>query len=175
MITLGGVAALLVITACASRYRLDLRMTLEEYTSKVKIQNSWMVFEVVIDDTKSPDKLRPGLGTVAALSIEGRWRRQDASQYPVLRFDENLQGLLYLQLPTPLATGEVQLTDSSLITLLGRYDQPPEAKLFRPTAGFYRIDSLTSDRAFLTVKGEYSNSQGVPLTLIGSLKLNLAD
>ncbi|HOP07715.1 MAG TPA: hypothetical protein PLF13_10540 [candidate division Zixibacteria bacterium] len=162
---------IIIAVSCTSRYRLDMSMTFEEITNKVKIKTTQLVMDAVLGDPMGQDKVTPGLGDVLVVTFTSRLRSLGDTNMPGLQFDENLTAMLYLELPTRRkAPTTLELPGNALIHVLGRYEQPREAKVFLPQSGTVVIDSLKGNKSYYTINGEFSNAYGTMLNMSGSFK-----
>jgi len=165
--------SILLSAGCTSRYKTALYMTLEETRQKVKIEAGRYVLDSRIGNPYATEKLINGDHAVAVVLYGGRWKAQGKANPPVFEFDEYLHCELYLHVPQPAKPDSIELVGNSVVGLLGRFDRPAEIKTFVPTSGFAKIDSVVSDKAFITVDGLFENAAGHPLELSGNLKLKL--
>jgi len=164
-----------LLTACSSRYRLDLNMTIEEKSRKVKVEQTQYVMDADLGDPHADTRVRAGQGNVAVVTVGTRARRSERDRLNFLSFDEYLRCQIYMQLPPMPQPDTIQLPDNSFVYLLGRYDRPVGEKVFMPVSGFFVVDSASSGRFFISLDGEYHNSSGATLAFNGRMKIKVGD
>ncbi|HUV29770.1 MAG TPA: hypothetical protein VMY05_01575 [Acidobacteriota bacterium] len=162
-----------VTFACTSRYRLDLYMVTGEFDKKVKIENTEYVQAATIRDPFADVKLQSGDGSCLILSIGTRGERLEVDRSQLLGYDEYFRCLLYLQLPRDLRPDTIVLENNSFAHVIGRYDQPPEEKIFLADSGTLVLDSLPKKLLFGTINGEYRNRTGETFRFNGRFKVRV--
>jgi hypothetical protein len=168
------VLTVLITLGCSSRYRLDLYLTAEEYTRKVKVEQTEFVPNSRLNDPYQEEKVLTGDANTAIITTGTRWRRPGDNRTFMFDFDEYLKCRLYVQLPQAIKADTIALENNSFVHLLGRYELPPEAKIFLPVAGSLIVDSSTVEEFFATIDGHYENRDGVPLEFEGQFKVKTA-
>ncbi len=164
-----------LLTACSSRYRLDLNMTIGEESRKVKVEQTQYVMDADLGDPLADTRVRAGQGNVAVVTVGTRARRAEGDHLRFLSFDEYLRCQVYMQLPPMPRPDTIQLPDNSFVYLLGRYEWPVQEKVFMPVSGFLVVDSAFSDRVFISLDGEYHNPSGATLAFDGRMKIKVGD
>ena len=160
-----------LLAACASRYRLDLFMAVEGETGKVDVEQTQYVVDARLGEFLAENKLLPGEGNVVIATTGTRRSPGDEGKMPILSFDEYLRCRLHLQLPAVPKADSIGLIDNSFVQLLGRYDWSAEDKIFMARAGYFLVDSVGSNRVFITIDGTFENHKGVALGYSGKFKL----
>ncbi|MEW6051918.1 MAG: hypothetical protein AB1644_12770 [Candidatus Zixiibacteriota bacterium] len=169
-----SIAMIAVVAAgCASRYRLELFLTAEESRRKIKVEGTEYIANALIDPT-SDEKTAAGPGNCIVLILGARGERGKTPQYSAISYDEYLLYRVYLQLPVEPKPSTIPLSGNAFVQLIGRYDQPVEAKLFLPDYGTLVVDSISSHHLFGTIDGRFKNSRGEPLTVDGKFKVRVA-
>ncbi len=165
-------AVALLSAACASRYRLDLYLTLAESRQRIGVESTQYVMDAVIGNPYADDKVEVGPGNVAVVTIGTRGMRVEGRQWEALGFDEYFRCQVYLQVqPWPKPDSSV-LVDRSLVHILGRYELPIEERVFLPREGYYIIDSVTDRSIFFTINGAFTNKTGDQIEFDGRIKVD---
>jgi hypothetical protein len=164
-----------LLFGCASRYRLDLYMTSEGATRKVKIEKAELLDGSALNDPYARQKTIDGIATTVIITTGARWHQPKDKRVFMLGFDEYLKCRIYIQLPQTPAADTIDLRGNSFVHLLGRYDLPAESKIFLPVLGTFVVDSVTSKNLFGTINGRYENRSGAPLGFDGQLKVKIID
>ncbi len=165
-------AVALLNAACASRYRLDLYLTLAESRQSISVESTQYVMDAVIGDPYDDDKVVVGPGNVAVVTIGTRGMRVEGHQWSALGFDEYFHCQIYLQVPPWPKLDSSVLIDRSLVHILGRYELPIEERVFLPHEGYYIIDSVTDRSIFFTIDGAFTNKTGDQIEFDGRIKVN---
>ena len=165
-------AVALLYAACASRYRLDLYLTLAESRQSISVESTQYVMDAVIGDPYADDKVVVGPGNVAVVTIGTRGMRVEGHQWEALGFDEYFRCQVYLQVPPWPKPDSLVLVDRSLVHILGRYESPIEERVFLPHEGYYIVDSVTDRSIFFTIDGTFGNKAGSQIELDGRFKVN---
>ncbi len=169
-----SIAFLMVtLVGCASRYRLEMFLTADETRRKMKVEGTEYIANALINPT-ADEKTSAGPGNCIMLILGTRGERGKTPQYSAISYDEYLLYRLYLQLPAEPKPSAIPLIGNSFVQLIGRYDQPAEAKLFLPEFGTLVIDSVTSKHLYGTIDGRFNNTQGEPLAVDGKFKVKVA-
>ncbi len=165
----------LFISACSSRYRLDLYLTAQEERGRAKIETTELVKAAALGEIDTEISLIPGNGDVAIVTTGRRGKLlKKGSQY-ALAFDEHLRVKLYLELPLDLHKAQYPMIDNSCAQLLGNFEMPPEQKIFGPVDGQFSIDSLKGSMLYLTVDGRFENKEKQVIELDGQFKMRIRD
>jgi hypothetical protein len=167
------VVAAALLVSCTSRYRLELFLTTESVTKKVKVEQTEYVPGSVLNDPYAREKLIRGDGSALVVATGTRLRPAADRRVFMFGFDEYLRCRIYIQLHQDLAAGAIELKDNSFVQVLGRYDLPTEAKIFLPDSGRIVVDSVTSRHLFVTIHAKYENREQVPLAFDGRFKARL--
>ncbi len=173
-ILFGAVLLVLVaalMAACSSRYRLDLYMAVEGERDKVDVEQTQYVVDARLGEFLAENKLLPGKGNVVIATTGTRRSSGEEGKMPILSFDEYLRCRLHLQLPEKPEPDSIDLVDNSFVQLLGRYDWSTEDKTFMPRSGYFLVDSVGSNRVFITIDGAFENHNGVSLGYSGKFKV----
>jgi hypothetical protein len=170
------IAAILtaLISACSSRYRLDLFLTADEVQSRVKIESSEFAPRCGLGDPFSEIKTVAGTGSCLVLTLKGRGNEVVMAKENFLRFDENMTCRLHIEVPALEKGKSLNLADNSFIQRLGRYDIPAEEKIYLPTLGTLMMDSLAGDFLFATIHGRYATHGGKTLGVDGQFRVRIA-
>ena len=169
------IALTVFLTACSSRYRLDLYLTADQERKKAEIEGTELVKDAVFEKTENGLELRPDEGHVAIIVAGRRGKKIETGLQYALAFDQNLRVKLYLQLPPKLEPASFDLRGHSAAQLLEHFDQSPAQKLYSPSDGIFRIDSLKKSMLYLTVDGEFKNSEQKSIGLDGQFKMRIRD
>lgn len=164
---------LTLFCGCTSRYRLNLYMTGEGHTKKVKVEKTEFIPYAVLSDPYADEKIVAGAANVATITTGTRWQRPEDKRVFMFGFDEYLKCLIYIQFPQALSPDTIDLSGNSFVHLLGRYDLPAESKIFLPASGTAVIDSVTSKHLFVSLHSRYENKSGKPLAFEGQLKVRM--
>ena len=167
------ISLLLAISACTSRYRLDLLMALGGESRKVKIEATRYIREARLGNPHADRKVLPGEELVVVVRTSARGATLPHSPLTkAMQFDEYLRSDLYLQLPDPVGPGSQPLVGHSFVQVLGRFEQSAEEKVFVPADdGELAIDSVTSKYVYATIHGRYENRAGQTLTMTGGFRV----
>jgi len=160
---------------CVSRYRLDLYLTSEGSQKKVRVEKAELLVGSALNDPYARQKIISGSSSTAVITTGVRWQQPEDKRVFMLGFDEYLRCRIYLQLPQAPAADTIDLPGRSFVCLLGRYDLPPESKVFLPASGTFIVDSVTAKNLFGTIHGRYENSDGTPLGFDGQFKVKITD
>ncbi len=164
-------ASLLLSGCFLSRYRLELFLTRESHTKKVKVEQAEFLERTVLDDPQGKRKVIPGPGNVIVVTTGTRWKVPHEYTGLLLGADDYLRYRLYLQLPPEVRKDSLTLANNSFVFLLGHYDLPMSSKVYFPQNGFFLIDSVTSKFLFGTIDGTYRSEEGFTLTFNGQFKV----
>lgn len=174
---MAGLTALITVAAlfgCASRYRLDLRITDDGETRHVKVEQTQYAPHAVLGDPMSEVLIEPGDANCVMVAASARGQTQSASgKYDVLRYDELFQYRLFLQMPSALTAGSWPLVGRSFVQIMERYELRKEDKLFAQSTGTIAVDSLSRKRAYMTIDGEFTNQSGVTIAVKGKFKVKV--
>jgi hypothetical protein len=165
-------ATSLLAIACASRYRLDLFLTLDEDHQRVKVETTQLVMDAVVGNPYADDKVEVGDGNVAVLTFGAPGAKARGKRWQFFGFDENLRCQLYVQIASMPEADSSTLVHRSLLHVLGRYEQPIEERVFLPREGYYIIDSVTYGSIYFTVEGAFTNRSGAELQLNGRFSID---
>ncbi len=165
-------AVVLLSAACASRYRLDLYLTLSESHQRISVESTQYVMDAVIGNPYADDKVEVGSGNVAVVTIGTRGLRVVGHQWDALGFDEYFRCQIYLQVQPWPKPDSLVLVDRSLVHILGRYELPIEERVFLPREGYYIVDSVTDRSIFFTIDGAFTNKAGDQIEFDGRIKVN---
>jgi len=168
-------AGALLLLVCTSRYRLDLYLSTEGHTKKVKVENTELLTNSALNDPYAREKTITGELNTAVITTGARWRQPEDKRVFMLGFDEYLRCRVYIQLPLTLIADTIDLQGNSFVHLLGRYDLPAESKIFLPASGTFVIDSVTPKNLFGTINGSYENRSGTSLAFDGQFKMRIND
>ncbi len=168
-----ALAISLLVSACSSRYRLDLYLTCEGQVKKVKVEQAQFLPGWTLDDPYGREKIAPGSSVVLLVETGARWERPDDTRIFMLGFDEYLRARVYIQLPEPPVAETIPLEGHSFVHVLGRYDLAPDAKVFLPDSGSFVVDSVTAKRLYGTLHGLYRNNAGAPFAYDGRFKVKI--
>jgi len=171
-----AVAGLMFVTvllglACASRYRLDLYMTLDEARRHMKVESTQYVLDAVIGSPYAEDKVEVGDGSVAVATFGTRVKPAEKNKWRALSFDEYFRCQVYVQVGPIPEPDSSNLVSHSLLYVIGRYERPIEQRSFLPREGYYSIDSVTSTTIYLTIDGAYTNQAGEELLVDGQFSV----
>lgn len=159
---------------CTSRYRLDIYLTSEQPRKKVSLDQTEYAARTILRGPEAENKLADGPGNCVVLALGTRGARQNTPQGNVLGYDEYLKYQIYLQLPALLRRDTILLAGNSFVTLLGKYELPSTATVYRPSSGELIIDSVLATRFFGTLRGEFTNALGGSLKFDGRFKVKTA-
>ena len=165
-------AIALLSAACASRYRLDLYLTLAESRQRISVESTQYVMDAAIRNPYADDKVEVGPGNVAVVTIGTRGMRVEGHRWNALGFDEYFRCQIYLQVPPWPKPDSLVLVDRSLVHILGRYELPIEERVFLPREGYYIIDSVTDGSIFFTIDGAFANKTGDQIEFDGRIKVD---
>ena len=160
-----------ILTACVSRYHLDLYLTSQGFTEKMKIEETRLLMDHGLADPYAREKVQPDSTTVLMIQTGVRWDHVEEKRRFMLGFDEYLQLRFYMVLPPLPSVDTIPVADRSLVHVLGRYDLPAESNIFLPDTGRFVIDSVRSDSYFCTINALYRNRADVPLELNGEFRI----
>lgn len=167
--------SLLLLFACTSRYRLDLKLIQGEQSYTTTVESSQYVLNAALSDPYGATKWEGGDDNVAilGLSVKGRPFMKEEAKFVL---DNQLRCRLYLQLPSEYTTEVVSLPEASFLQVLGQYDWPADETIFPATGGAARIDSVANSRMFLTLlDARFANPAGRKLALYGQLKFKITE
>jgi len=171
---LTALTATAVLCGCASRIRLDLNVTADGETRRVNVEQTQFAPHTILGDPMSEVQIEPGEANCVIVSASARGQRQNPSgKYEVLRYDELLQYRLFLQMPLELTADSWPLADRSFVQIMGRYELRKEEKLFTQSSGTIVIDSLSRNRAYMSVDGQFNNQSGATLAVKGKFRVKV--
>lgn len=166
------IALLVLASGCASRYRLDLYLTVEEDRRHIQVESTQYVWGAVLGNPYADNKLDEGVGHVAIVSIGTRQSQGKKSLWHGFSSDEYLRCQLYMEVPPNASSDTTVLAGKSLVHLLGRYELPIEERIFLPKEGFFTLDSITDEALFFSVDGIFANKSGEQLRFDGEVKVD---
>lgn len=169
------IAALAAFASCTSRYKIELFQTADEVRRKVKVESTKYIPGRVLGDPNAVEKFVPGNGNTMVITTGTRGATREAETYAVLRFDEYLRCDIYFELNEPVIVDTLPLMDNSYLWIKGRYDQPASSRLFMPDSGYLSIDSVSSGRLYVTLRGVFRNAEKLPLSFDGQFKVKIRD
>ncbi|MEK7774574.1 MAG: hypothetical protein AAB305_01660 [Candidatus Zixiibacteriota bacterium] len=167
------IPAVLFLSACASRYRLDLNMTLDGLQSRVKVESSEFASRCGLGDPYSDTKTIAGTTSCLVVTLKGRGKEVVQSKDNIVRFDETMTCRLFIELPAVEKGFTVNLVDNSFVHRLGRYDIPAEEKIYLPSLGTLTMDSLRGEFLYATVHGGFSTRGGKTLGVDGEFRVRV--
>lgn len=170
-ITVATIASTLISLSCASRYRLDLYMEMEDQRQRVDVESTQYIMDAELGNILAETKVRPGNGNIVIATTGTRWPEGGKAGLSIIGYDEYLRSRLYLALPPMPQPDSFALEGNSFVTILGRYDWPVEDKGFLPREGYFVIDSIASGHLFMTVSGVFRNRQGLDMSYNGQFKV----
>lgn len=165
-------ALLVLASGCASRYRLDLYLTVEGDRRHIEIESTQYVWDAVLGNPYADSKLDEGNGHVAIATIGTRQAQGGKSLWRGFSSDEYLRCQLYMEVPPDAGPDTTVLAGKSLVHLLGRYGLPIEERIFLPKDGFYILDSITDEALFFSIDGTFANKSGELLRFDGAVKID---
>jgi hypothetical protein len=168
------VVASTFLTACSSRYRLDLHVTTDGYQLRVKVESSEFAAQCALGDPYSEVKTIAGTGSCLVLTLKGRGSVGPQEKEQIIRFDEHMTFRLNVELPSLEKGRSLNLVDNSFVHRLGRYDIPAEEKIYLPTSGTMIMDSLAGDFLFATAHGKFATRGGKQLSVDGQFRARIA-
>lgn len=167
------VTVLLALTSgCASRYRLDLYLTVEGDRRHIEVESTQYVWGATLGNPYADNKLDEGVGYVAIATIGTRQAQGKKSLWRGFSSDEYLRCQLYMEVPPDAGPDTVVLAGNSLVHLLGRYALPIEERVFLPQEGFFILDSITDESLYFRVDGTFANKSGELLRFDGAVKID---
>jgi len=167
------ITAVLFLSACASRYRLDLHMTLDGQQSRVKVVSSAFASRCGLGDPYSDAKTISGTTSCLVVTLKGRGKEISQSNDNIVRFDETMTCRLFIELPDVKKGLTVNLVDNSFVHRLGRYDISAEEKVYLPSLGTLTMDSLRGEFLYATVHGGFSTRGGKTLGVDGEFRVRV--
>lgn len=171
-LTLAVIVLMLVASSCASRYRLDLYLTVEEDRRHIQVESTQYVWGAKLGNPYADNKLDEGTGHVAIATIGTRQSQGEKSLWGGFASDEYLRCQLYMEVPPDFGPDTAVLAGNSIVHLLGRYELPIEERIFLPKEGFYILDSIADDAVFFSVDGTFANKSGELLRFDGKVKID---
>jgi hypothetical protein len=163
---------LIVASGCTSRYRLDLFIDLDETRKRVSVEDSDFVMDAVLGDPMDDNKIIPGDGNMAVVTIGTRWKASGKAELSIVGFDDYLRMQIYLSLPQKPQTDSLPLVNNSVAEMLGHYEQSRAQRVFLARDGFYRVDSVAASKLFITLQGDYANSLGEVVSFDGKFRVD---
>ena len=163
------------LSACSSRYRLDLYLTADQARGRAEVETTELVKGAALRKTGTDLKLIPGDGEVAIVTTGRRGKMQQKGAQYALSFDEHLRVKMYLELPCDLQKAQYPMVDNSCAQLLGNFEMPAKKKIFGPVEGQFSIDSLKGSMLYLTVDGRFENEDQQVIELDGQFKMRIRD
>lgn len=166
-------AFVILAGGCSSRYRMELYLTTDRETAKVKVEQARYIPGVVLEEQPTDEPVRSGDGSVIILNLGFRGSELTGFSKFGFGLDEYVKHNLYLQLPDIPQAATIQLREHSFLLLQQHYELSPETKVFRPISGTCQIDSVTSSAMFGTLEGSFENSDGASVDLSGRFRVKL--
>ncbi|MBN1211460.1 MAG: hypothetical protein JXA92_02690 [candidate division Zixibacteria bacterium] len=150
-------------------------MNFGEERKKVRVEQTEFLENTTLNQPFADIKVLKGTGHCLIVTISTRGEKLPTDRFRTLMFeyDEYLTQKIYIQLPTALEAQKISLSGNSFIHLLGRYDQPPETKIFVPQSGSLVIDSLVKNTLYGTIDGRYENSEKLAVAVDGKFKVKM--
>jgi hypothetical protein len=168
-------ALLAALSACTSRYRTELFLIQDEQRAKVKVEKTEYFVGAVLGDRMSPEGIVPGDGNCLVLVAGRRGITVKGEARDLISFDRHDRYQIFLQLPAQPEPDTLTLDGISVVHQLGRYELATEDKVYLPTRGYLVIDSLSGDRLFGTLDGQYRNRLDETVAFQGRFKARVAD
>jgi hypothetical protein len=165
------IALQILVSGCASRYHLDLYLTVEEDRRQIQVESTQYVWDAVLGNPYADNKLDEGIGHVAIVTTSTRMVGDKKSLWRGFSSDEYLRCQLYMEVPYVAGSDRTVLTGKTLVHLLGRYELPIKERVFLPKEGFYSLDSITDEELYFTVDGTFTNKSGERLKFDGEFKV----
>ena len=162
----------ILVISCASRYHLELYMTVEEDRRQIKVESTQYVWDAVLGNPYADNKLDEGIGHVAVVTTSTGLKNYQKGLWRGISTDEYLRCQLYMEVPLEVGPDTSVLTGKALVHILGRYELPIEDRVFLPKDGFYILDSIADEKLFFSVDGIFSNKSGEQLIFDGEFKVD---
>jgi len=166
---------LAALSACTSRYRVELFLVQGEQRTEVKVEKTEYFVGAVLGDQAPPDNIVPGDGNCLVLIAGCRGRSVADDAQDLISFDRYVRYQIFLQLPAQPEPDTLTLEGISFVHQLGRYEMATEDKVYLPLQGHLVIDSLSGDRLFGTLDGRYQSRLDEIVTFQGQFKAKVAD
>ncbi|MDH3891100.1 MAG: hypothetical protein OEV49_08435 [candidate division Zixibacteria bacterium] len=163
---------LLLFLGCASRYRLDLYLTVEEDRRHIQVESTQYVWGAVLGNPYGDNKLDEGNGHVAVVTIGTRQSKGKKSSWHGFSSDEYMRCQFYMQVPSKADPDSTVLAGNTLVHLLGRYELSTEERVFLPKEGFYLLDSIADQSLYFSVDGTFANKGGEQLKFDGKVRVD---
>jgi len=160
---------------CTSRLKTNLYVGHRDETKKVKVEKTELVKQAQLGDLYADQKITSSSDQAAIITISTRWGENEVASFSdqLLAFDKYWKARLYFELPEVLKPTKIDFKNNSLMHLLGHFHWKPEEKVFLPQSGYYTIDSLSGDRLFITVEGEFKNQADLTYKVSGNYKIKV--
>jgi len=162
---------IIVSLSCASRYRMDLFLTLEQERYNLNIEQSRLLPNTILVFDQSNNRITNGIGNTSIVTVGTKVKDTIQANYPLFQMDEYLRCDLYIQFPDIIKPATSDLQENALLEILEKYEVPAEEKLFMPVSGTCTVDSITPQHIFCSVTGEFANNKGRTLTIDGAFKI----
>ena len=165
----------LLVSGCASRYRMELFLFQNDQRTEVKVEKSEYLMGTVLGDPSSLDKVVPGDGNCLTIITGSRGRTLSTKAEDLVSFDRYDRFRIFLQLSSALTPGKLPLEGNSFVQQLGRYEVEPENKMYFPVEGNLIVDSLPGNRLFGRIDGRFENRLQDTVAFQGQFKAKVAD
>lgn len=165
----------LTLSACVSRYDLDLMLKRGELHREVTVERTEFVRDGVLNLPTAREKVTPGTGNCIIVHTGTRGETIGANTDDFLQWDKHLKYDIFLQLGSRVETSTVQLPNNSYVLLVGEFDLPLENRVFSALAGSLVIDSIPSKYLYATIDGTYVNRVDDSVVFDGSFRVRVKD
>jgi hypothetical protein len=172
---IAALAALVLLAACTSRYRLDLFEIRGDETRKIKVEKTEYVIDGVLNTPYERDKIVPGQGNCIVLYTGARGESGEVGFGNLMGYDAYLQYRVFLQLPSRPEVTTYNLSNNAFVQLLGRYEASPEENMYLGADGTLAIDSIPKHRLFGTIDGTFKNAAGDQVKFRGQFKVKISE
>ncbi len=169
-----GLALVILLAGCTSRYRLSLYLLQGETKDQVKVEKTEYAVGAVLAEPTAREKIIPGAGNCLILITGSRGRTLDTQAEDLISFDRYVRYRVFLQLPPVVGPGTVALPGNSFVQMMGRYERSAEDKMYLPRDGSLSVDSLSGKRLFGTLDGRFENRQGESIAFQGQFKAKIS-
>lgn len=161
----------LLLSGCASRRSKPLLLSIGDFTTKAKLDQTELARSTVLGNPADDQPLRFGGGTVMVLTLSARGENRPQPKDNVILLDELLICRLYVQLPLEPVRETIDLSTASFVRMLGRYDVPDSALVYRQGEGTLVVDSLKKSWLYGTIAARYRNAAGAQLSVNGPFRI----
>lgn len=171
-------SAATTLVGCASRLKMKIVCETPSGTIVAKVRESFYVPNLDVSDALQKDFLVASDGSLAALELSlpdtSIYKTTSRSRLPIVA-RPSLDMRVYWPLPADLAAGQKGKRRGAFVDLFGNYEDTPAERIFQLAHGDLIIDSVKSEKLYVTIAATFRSLAGDSLRFDGRTRLSPRD